>query len=158
MVKKRLPVRRRIRLDPLVYADPGLICSVTVAVRNRTPVFSAARVAAAAVDALREHAARAGVPIYAYCFMPDHVHLVLSPSPECDVVRFVGEFKNLVQRAAWKVGVAGGFWQGSFWDHFLRSDEQLERVVEYVLDNPVRQGIVAHRGEFPFSGSFVFTL
>ena len=40
--------------------------------------------------------------LYAYCVMPDHVHLALSPSPSCDVVLFIGQFKNLTQRAAWR--------------------------------------------------------
>ena len=153
-----LPARKRIRLDPVAYADPGGICSITVAVRNRRPVFGDVRVAAVAVDVLRQQAAKAGVAIYGYCVMPDHVHMVLSPSPDCDIVCFVGEFKNLVQRAAWQVGVKGSFWQASFWDHFLRAEEQLERVVEYVLDNPVRQGLAAERRDYPFSGSLVFTL
>ena len=90
--------------------------------------------------------------------MPDHVHLVLGPSEACDIVTFVGQFKNLAQRAVWSLGVPGKLWQGGFYDHFLRADEQVEKVVGYVLDNPVRAGMVARRGEHPFSGSLVFNL
>jgi REP element-mobilizing transposase RayT len=90
--------------------------------------------------------------------MPDHVHLVLESSPECDIVTFVGQFKNLAQRAAWINGVEGAFWQKGFFDHFLRREEQLERVVAYVVENPVRRGIVEVWQNYPFAGSLVFEL
>jgi len=131
---------------------------VTIGLRDRRRAFAAVRIAAAAVEVLRRHAARTGVPVYAYCLMPDHVHLVLGPSKDCDIVEFVGQLKNLVQRAAWKLGMEGKLWHSGFYDHFLRAEERIERVVEYVLDNPVRAGIVEARRHYPFSGSLVFDL
>ena len=110
-------------------------------------------VAASAVSVLRSQAERAAVCVHAYCVMPDHVHLVAEPSARCDLVTFVARFKNLAQRAAWVLGVEGQFWQPSFWDHFLRRDEGLRRVIEYVLDNPVRAGLVATRHDYPFAGA-----
>jgi len=152
------PQRKRIRLPLEAYTESGTICSVTIGLHNRRPVFAAVRAAAATVEVLRDRARGTGVPVYGYCVMPDHVHLLLGPSVDCDIVTFVGQFKNLAQRALWKLGVQGKLWQAGFYDHFLRSDEQVERVVEYVLDNPVRAGLVAERGEYPFSGSLVFDL
>jgi len=140
------------------YATQGNICSVTIAVRDRRPVFSRAEVAESAVRVLEAHADKTGVPVYAYCIMSDHVHLVVEPSPDCDIVTFVGQFKNLAQRAAWTLGVEGAFWQKGFFDHFLRREEQLERVVAYVLENPVRRGLVETWQDYPFAGSLVFEL
>jgi len=154
----RLRKRQRIRLNASSYAQVGGICSVTIAVQARTPVFADRAVASSAVQVLREHATRTGVRIDAFCVMPDHVHIVLGPSVACDVITFVGQFKNLAQRAAWAQGVQGAFWQNRFWDRFLRAEEQLERVVEYVLNNPVRRGLVEHWKDYPFSGSLEFEL
>jgi hypothetical protein len=95
---------------------------------------------------------------YVWCVMPDHVHLVLGASPTCDIVTFVGRFKNLTQREAWRFGVEGAFWQTSFWDHFIRDDERIETVVEYVLSNPVRSGLVERWWDYRFSGSIVFEI
>ena len=110
------------------------------------------------MEALNGHATKTGVPIYGYCVMPDHVHLVLGPSATCDIVTFVGQFKNLAQRAAWQRGVEGAFWQPSFWDHFLRSEEQVKVAVDYVLNNPVRGSLVGRWQDYPASGSLVFDL
>src|SRR5437764_396375 len=103
--------RKRIRLGPSEYQQSGAICSVTVAVQGRRRVFAEPRVAGAAVEVLRERASITGVVVYAYCVMPDHIHLVIAPSGACDIVTFVGQFTDLVQRAAWRHGVAGRFWQ-----------------------------------------------
>ena len=148
-----LQPRKRIRLDPAAYAEVGRVCAITIAVRDRARVFADPTVAASVVAVLREHAERTGVSIHAFCVMPDHVHLVAGPSARCDLITFVGQFKNLAQRAAWARGVKGRFWQPGFWDHFVRRDEDLRRVIEYVLDNPVRAGLVAVRDDYPFAAS-----
>ena len=156
LMPRQKPQRQRIRLAPKVYAEVGVICSITIAVKGRAPVFANAAVVGSAVAVLRRHAAETGVPVYAWCVMPDHVHLILGASPTCDIVTFVGQFKNLAQREAWRLGIKGTFWQTSFWDHFLRGDERLEQVVEYVLNNPVRSGLVERWCDYRFSGSSVF--
>jgi REP element-mobilizing transposase RayT len=88
--------------------------------------------------------------------MPDHVHLVISPGSQCDVFSFVGQYKGLVLREAWRLGKTGSFWQSSFWDRFIRQDEDLKKAVRYVLHNPVRKGLVNQWQAYPYSGSLVF--
>lgn len=154
------PPRRRkhIRLDATNYTQTDTICSTTIAVKDRQFVFSNPSVATAAVDVLVGLSHQQSVKIFVYCIMPDHVHLVISPSEDCDIPTFVARFKNLAQRGAWKLGVQGAFWQPRFWDHFVRRDEGLENVVQYVLDNPVRKGLVRRWQDYPFVGSLVFDL
>jgi putative transposase len=152
------PERRHPRLDAERYADVSLICSVTIVVRDRAPAFANATLAEAVVEVLREHAARTEVVVYVYCVMPDHAHLVLSASARCDLITFVGQFKNLAQRAAWRHGFDGKLWQTSFWDRFLRHADQLETAIAYVIHNPVRRGLVEVWTDYPHSGSLVFPL
>ena len=110
----RNSARKRIRLDVEAYAELGRICSVTIAVQRRQPVFARADLAAAAVRAITDHAKARGVPLWAYCVMPDHIHLIIEASEECDIVTFVGQVKSLIQREAWRVGMSGTFWQSRF--------------------------------------------
>jgi putative transposase len=147
---------KRIRLDASAYATPNSICFITIAVRDRQPLFANSVIALSAVDTLRERAEKTRVAVYAYCVMPDHVHLVIGPSDTCDVVAFVGQYKNLVQRRVWGHGMAGKIWQKSFWDHFLRSTENLEHTVEYTLNNPVRLGLSDDWRDYPYCGSLYF--
>ena len=49
-------------------------------------------------------------------------------------------------------------WQPSYFDHALRREEDLEAVGNYILNNPVREGLVAEAGDYPFAGSFEWNL
>ena len=149
---------KRIRLDRKLYGQPGTISSVTIGARERRSIFAEPSIARSTCDVLQRHAYKTGVPVCAYCLMPDHAHLVLGPSPTCDIIAFVGQYKNLAQREAWKLGVTGRVWQVSFWDRFLREEESLEELVGYVLHNPVRKGLVAEWRDYEFSGSLVYDL
>ena len=44
-------------------------------------------------------------------------------------------------------------WQKDFYDHVIRKHESVKTQVRYVLDNPVRKGLVANWLEYPHSGS-----
>ena len=106
-----------------------MIRSIPITVKGRAPVFACPAVAAAAVDVLRRHAAAPGVPGDAWCVIPDHVHLSLGASPPCDIVTFVGQFKHLAQRDAWRRGIKRAFGQTRFGAHSPRGDERLDQVV-----------------------------
>ncbi len=149
---------KRIRLDRKLYSQLGMICSVTIGARERHSIFADPTIARSTCDVLHEHARKTRVPVFVYCLMPDHAHLVLGPSPTCDIIAFVGQYKNLAQREVWKLGVNGRIWQVSFWDRFLREEESLDEAVRYVLNNPVRKGIVKLWHDYEFSGSLVYDL
>ena len=128
--------RPRLRLAPSIYAQTDLVCSVTICTSQGLPAFADTQHGLAAVSVLRELAESSGVQVFGYCVMPDHVHLVMSRSPTCDLIAFMGRYKNLVQRRAWSLGVQGTTWLRRCWDHFLRREEDVKSVVEYVWGGP----------------------
>lgn len=96
--------------------------------------------------------------IHAYCFMPDHVHLVLEGlSDSSDVRRFVRDWK---QRTASEYRQTTGkdLWQRGYFDHVLRADEDTDIVARYVLTNPVRAGLVADVYDYRYLGSDTSTI
>jgi len=153
-----LPQRKRTRLRPEAYAEPGAVCSITIATRQRAPVFSNPDFAHACVDLIGAIATDTGVAVHAYALMPDHAHLLLSPSPSSSIVDFVREFKGKSTRLSWQHGCSGALWQQGFYDHFLRNDEEVRRVAAYILGNPVRKGLAAEWREYPFCGSLAYDL
>ena len=50
-----------------------------------------------------------------------------------------------------KLGRAGNVWQEESFDHVLRSSEALDEKIAYLLDNPVRAGIVSSAREYEWS-------
>jgi putative transposase len=96
--------------------------------------------------------------LLAYCFMPDHVHIVVEALEEtADLRRFVKAFK---QRSGFehRRRTGGPLRQSGYYDRVLRNDESTEAVVRCVWNNPVRRGLVRQVADWRFSGSDVFDI
>ncbi len=92
----------------------------------------------------------------AFCFMPDHIHLVLlGVSDHSDLIALLRDFKGTSASRARVQGFVA-LWQKGFYDHVLRSGEALDAVAWYIFNNPVRAGLAKEMGEWPFSGSWMF--
>ena len=84
----------------------------------------------------------------AYCVMPNHVHLVCAPLSKEGGVYYgmPGIMHSLKRHAARQANVIlgrqGEFWQHESYDHVIRDEEEWRRVIAYVLNNPVKAGLV----------------
>ena len=152
------PERRAIRLKQPVYREPGRAFSVTIGTAPRRAVFVDIAFGLECVHLLRETCAKATAQGYAYCLMPDHVHLLIGVGNRMDLTRIVGAWKSLCYQTRRRRGHERRFWQRSFYDHALRDDEDLRIAARYILENPVRAELVADFHDYPLSGSFVFDL
>ena len=103
-------------------------------------------------------AAGSQMAILAYCFMPDHVHLLVEGlSDDSDGRLFIARAKHLSGFHFQKqFGVP--LWQRYGFEHTLRADEGALSVARYILENPVRAGIVRRVQDYPFLGSLVMAL
>ena len=96
--------------------------------------------------------------IEAYCFMPDHLHLLAQGKEgDSDLKTFVKGFKQKSGYEYSKV-FKTRLWQPSYYDHVLRREESLKDVALYILNNPVRRGLVSDVCNYPFLGSLVFDI
>ncbi|AYA35854.1 hypothetical protein D3Y59_01595 [Hymenobacter oligotrophus] len=92
--------------------------------------------------------------LWAYCVMPNHVHFVATIANE--TVGFVHTLQSLKARTARRCNAllarSGPFWQDESYDHVVRrSGEEMQRVISYILHNPVKAGLVADWQQWPFS-------
>lgn len=90
--------------------------------------------------------------VLAYCFMPDHLHVVVAGTSEAsDCLAFIRRFKQM--SGHWFARRASGrLWQRSAHDRVLRSDEHTDVAIAYVLMNPVRAGLVVDPHAYRFAG------
>lgn len=96
-----------------------------------------------------------GFQIYAYCIMPDHLHLEpIGLLAQSSLPNFVRRFKGQSTVALRNLGHRNA-WQKGFHDHVNRPGE-LERIAAYIFENPVRAQLVRDMYEWSHSGSFVF--
>jgi putative transposase len=84
-------------------------------------------------------------------FMPDHVHLILAGEHEGSA--FLPFMKLMRQRTAMSYRKLKNqlLWQDGYFERVLRPDDSLSRIVEYMLENPVRAGLVARPEDYPFA-------
>lgn len=127
---------------------------IATAVKGRRPVFNRPEIVALCLDKLREASVRTGFEVIAYCFMPDHLHLLVRATQDADLVSFMRLFKQLSGYAYRRsTGDPQVLWQTSYYDHVLRREEDTLVVARYIWANPVRAGLVASAKEYPCSGS-----
>jgi REP element-mobilizing transposase RayT len=80
--------------------------------------------------------------LFAWCIMPNHVDVVLELFPGHHLSNIVHSWKSFTAKRAQRItGVDGSFWQREYYDHLIRNDAELERVVRYTAQNPIRAGL-----------------
>ena len=90
--------------------------------------------------------------------MEDHAHLlVLGQTDNADVRMFVSTAKQRAAHAA-RRWIRGRLWQRGYHEHVLRGEEDLIDVARYIVQNPVRAGLVTSPDEYPYCGSDIFSL
>jgi putative transposase len=117
------------------------------------------------IDLLRE-AYKSAQELYpfetlAICVLPDHLHSVWSlPPDDADFPlrwsliksKFSRELPVNAERTSSKITKREkGIWQRRYWEHVIRSDEDLKRHVDYIHFNPVKHGYVPRVSDWPHS-------
>jgi putative transposase len=103
-------------------------------------------------------AAEQDIALIAYCYMPDHVHFLAEGKAEnSDCLQFIArgkQFSGYHYRAKFNHRL----WQRYGYEHALRSHEEAISVARYIMENPVRAGLVERIEDYPYSGSDVYSI
>ncbi len=93
----------------------------------------------------------AGIEVWAYCLMPNHVHLIVVPHVATSLARGLGgahrAYTAVVNR---REGWRGCLWQGRFASYPM-DEAHLLAAARYLLVNPVRAGLVGAPADWPYS-------
>ena len=93
----------------------------------------------------------------AFCIMPNHVHLVCKPlikegNSYYAISTIMHSIKRYTARQANLVlGREGPFWQHESYDHVVRDDIEWQRIIAYVVNNPVKAGLVTDWKDWKYS-------
>lgn len=113
-----------------------------------------------------------GAELFAFCILPDHMHIVVRPGPK-GLSRFMQSFKSNsmldVRRLLGLSPAAGSrdsrlryqpeslppydeiFWQAGFHDERLRNNTQRGNALVYVKHNAFRHGLVPEPVDWPWT-------
>jgi len=152
---KRLPKRPRLKHFPY---EGRLAYSITILTNTQKKVFQKPAVFKLVFNLLSSLAEQYKFDILAYCFMPDHLHLlVMGKFTDANLKKFITMFKQQ-SGFVYKKKYRARLWHLSYYDHILRKEEDIKTVTRYILNNPVRKGLVPHFRDYAQEGSLVFDL
>jgi putative transposase len=150
-----MPHRHTPRLSTFDYRG-SYRYSLTMCTYRRRPLFTSTANVERALLQISRSAERQRFEILAYCFMPDHLHLLAGGETSAsDAKRFIDLAKQL-SGYAHRQATGDHLWQRSSWDRILRMQDDTTTVMRYLLMNPVRAGLVDRPLDYPGSGSLVF--
>jgi putative transposase len=105
--------------------------------------------------------------LWAYVLMPNHVHVLLTPHLSSEMQIDKGSrlkrgalssiLHNLRGNTAYKankvLGRTGSFWQDEAYDHLVRDNNELQRIIGYIENNPINAGLAKKPEEWEFSSA-----
>jgi putative transposase len=141
------------RLDPELYTHMARVYFITIRAYGDWSPFVRDDLNKLTLGILCEEQERQGCTVFVHCLMPDHLHFLISPRQEgTSVLAFVDQYKGKSTNRSWPVGWRGKLWQPRYYDHIVRAEEDLRAIAQYVLDNPVRKGLVERPEDWPWGG------
>lgn len=105
------------------------------------------------LDLMAEWCAKYRVAIWAWCLMPNHVHLIAVPETEEGLARAIGEaHRRYTRRINFREKWRGHLWQERF-ASFPMDESYLLAAARYVEMNPVAAGIVERPDQYTWSSA-----
>jgi putative transposase len=131
---------------------PGVLYHVIVRGNHRQKTFSNPSDYQAYLERLGRYRKLLGVTVYAYCLMPNHVHLLVETGSQ-PLSRFMqGLQQSYTQYFNRRHRKVGHLFQGRYKAIVCDKDEYLLSLVRYIHLNPIRGNMVRKLDEYPYSG------
>ncbi|MCK5558702.1 MAG: transposase [Candidatus Hydrogenedentes bacterium] len=132
---------------------PGYPHHVTQRGNRRQPTFFCEDDYAAYIELMSQWCTRQGVQVWAYCLMPNHVHLVCVPESQDALRLAIGKAhlrytRRVNLRERWR----GHLWQGRF-ASFVMDERHLLAAARYIERNPVRAELAEKPWEYRWSSA-----
>ena len=100
-----------------------------------------------------EWTAKFRLDVWAYCLMPNHVHLIVVPSSSDSLARGIGEaHRRYTRRVNFREGWRGHLWQGRFASYAM-DEKHLMAAARYIERNPVKAGLCERAEDWPWSSA-----
>ena len=148
------------------YTGQGQLHFITFCCYQRRALLGRATARTLTMKILGEVRDRYGFALIGYVLMPEHVHLLMSEAPGTSPAKVVQVFKQRVaRRLRGKSRAAKGqlalrfvedgelrrFWQRRYYDFNVYSEKKLREKLDYMHANPVKEKLVSHPREWPWS-------
>ncbi|MFI5128256.1 MAG: REP-associated tyrosine transposase [Candidatus Acidiferrales bacterium] len=133
---------------------PGSSYFVTTKCWQGRCVFQMPETAQILVETLLHYRDEKAYFLHEFVLMPDHLHLLITPSASASLEKAVQLIKGGSSRCIHKQGnQAIEIWQKGFYDWTIRDANDWNARVQYIRMNPVRAKLVDQTGDWPYSSA-----
>jgi putative transposase len=122
---------------------------ITFSCLHRLPLLESSGSKETVEAILEQTRARHQARVYAYVLMPEHMHLLINEPPAILVAQFLKALKQITSRQL--RGDHPQFWQPRYYDSNIHEETARSEVIRYIHRNPVKRGLVASAGQYPWS-------
>jgi REP element-mobilizing transposase RayT len=127
----------------------GLWYFITTSTKSRAPTLSVPAASQVVMDSLKWMEAQGAIELIAAVIMPDHLHFVVCLRDK-DLPSLMHSLKSFTSHKINELlGRQGPLWESQYYDHAIRTEDELKKLVHYCLLNPVRKGLVDNFKEYP---------
>jgi putative transposase len=161
MSPKSYKQRKQIHLRNFDYRSHEDVFFITICTAAKQRYFADPKICKTVIDEMEYRRAEKEIKLFCYCIMPDHLHLLISLNEsyirnagafgERTLQNWVSAFKRYTSRVSNQLHRVKPLWQTNFFDHVVRKNESLVEICSYILNNPVRKGIVSNWEDYPYS-------
>ncbi|KPJ87261.1 MAG: transposase [Gammaproteobacteria bacterium SG8_11] len=130
-------------------SESNRIYHLTTTTIHRHPYFSDFQLGRIVVQALRYQHDQGKVHSLAFVIMPDHFHWLVQLGSDTSLAKLMSTVKGWSTTRIQQIVSSKNIWQRGYFDHALRSDEDMQSVARYIVANPLRAGLVENIGEYP---------
>ncbi len=119
------------------------------------PMYLAQHLIAQAVVRALHHGVSLGhYELGPFAILSNHVHVLLLPKSSPS--RLLQSLKGATAREANRIlGRTGEpFWQAESYDHWVRDEREWQRIANYIVENPVKAGLVRHPSDYRWSSAY----
>ena len=133
------------------FSSANQIYFITTVVHKRRKVFVNLNICRNIILQMKRFDDEGYIETIAWVIMPDHIHWLFELKSNNDLGSVLKKFKGRSSRKLnLLLGVKGSFWQHAYYDHALRSEEDIKKVARYIVANPLRAGLVERIEDYPY--------
>lgn len=142
-------------MKPTRLMSPPGTYFVTSVTWQRRPLFVAEAMARLFLKTLYGYRRQSKYYLHAFVLMPEHFHLLLTPSHDLTLERTLQLIKGGYSYAAGQTfGKKIEIWERGFTDHRIRNAEDFEHHRYYINNNPVVRRLALMIGEYRYCSAF----
>jgi len=127
---------------------------LTSGAHQRRALFKSDALSTLLLDLLRADRDKKRYAVHEYVFMPDHIHLLLTPAPDVPLEKAMQFIKGGFSfRAKKEAAFRDEVWQAGFNEHRMQDVKDYAYHRKYIWENPVRAGLVSVASEYRWSSA-----